>query len=333
VQPAGSSPAGEASLIQVGYQLSSEEHPAADLVGYARRAEDTGFDYAVVSDHFHPWLRRQGQSPFVWTVLGGVAQATKRLHLGTAVTAPIIRLHPAIVAQAAATAATLLPGRFFLGVGTGENLNEHVTGAPWPTTDRRQEMLEEAVEVIRALWEGRTVTHEGRHYAVDNARLFSRPSAPPSILVAASSASSAELAGRIGDGLIAVAPDEELVRSFEATGGAGKPRYGQVDVCWPEDEADARRTAHRQWPIPAFPARLPAKLRVPADFEALAELVTEEQVTEAVVCGPDPERHLARIRMFAEAGFDHVHVHQVGDEQEGFFRFYEREMRPRIREL
>ena len=321
-------------MIEVGYQLSSEEHPAPDLVGYARRSEEVGFTYAVISDHYHPWTHRQGQAPFVWTVLGAIAQATRRLRLGTAVSAPIRRTPPYLVAQAAATAGTLLPGRFFLGVGTGENLNEHITGEWWPPSEVRREMLEEAVDVIRKLWAGGTVEHFGRHYAVDNARIYTRPSEPPPILVAASAGRGAELAGRIGDGLIAVSADAKLVEAFTDAGGSHKPRYGQVDVCVADNETEARRIARAQWTAPAaIPPRLLTKLRVPADFQAVAELVSEEQVCERVVCGRDPDAHLAKIKEFVEAGFDHVHIHQVGADQETFFRFYEREVLPRARDL
>src|ERR687898_650815 len=183
-------------MIQLGYHLSSEEHPAPDLVGYARRAEEAGFGYAVASDHFHPWTHRQGQSPFVWSVLGAIAQVTTCMRIGTAVTAPTRRTPPYLVAQAAATVATLMPGRFFLGVGSGENLNEHVTGEWWPTSDVRQEMLEEAVDVIRQLWAGGTVEHFGKHFTVDNARIYSLPDEPPAILFAAGGKAGAELAGR-----------------------------------------------------------------------------------------------------------------------------------------
>ena len=320
-------------MVQLGYQLSSEEHSAPDLVGYARRAEDAGFSYAVISDHFHPWTHRQGQSPFVWGVLGAIAQATVRLHVGT-VTAPIRRTPPYLVAQAAATAATLLPGRFFLGVGSGENLNEHITGEWWPPGEMRREMLEEAIEVIRELWEGGTVEHLGPYYTVDNARIHSLPTEPPPIAVAAMSTDAAELAGRLGDVLIAVSADRELVAAFEDAGGGDKPRYAQIDVCVAEDEHEAQRIAHRQWAAPAgVPPRLLSKLRVPADFEAVAELVTEGQVAEKIVCGADPDSHLARIQEFVDAGFDHVHVHQVGDDQESFFRFYETEILPRLGKL
>ncbi|MDQ3670998.1 MAG: TIGR03557 family F420-dependent LLM class oxidoreductase [Actinomycetota bacterium] len=319
--------------MQIGYHLSSEEHPASDLVGYARRAEESGFDYAVISDHFHPWLHRQGQSPFAWSVLGAIAQVTNRIRVGTAVTAPIQRMPPYLVAQAAATVTTLMPGRFFLGVGSGENLNEHVTGEWWPPSETRREMLEEAIEVIRKLFAGGTVEHFGKHYTVDNARIYSRPLEPPAIMVSAGGKDGAELAGRIGDGLIGTAPSEDVVQAFEEAGGEGKPRYAQIDVCVAEDEAEARRVAHAQWAAPAaIPPRLLTKLRVAADFQAVADLVTEEQVSEKIICGSNPDEHLAKIQEFAAAGFDHVHVHQVGADQESFFRFYEKEMLPRIEE-
>ena len=320
-------------MVELGYQLSSEEHSAPDLVGYARRAEEVGFSYAVLSDHYHPWTHRQGQSPFAWAVLGAVAHATRRLRLGT-VTAPIRRTPPYLVAQAAATVTTLMPGRFFLGVGTGENLNEHVTGEWWPPSEIRREMLEEAVDVMRKLWAGGTVEHFGRHYTVDNARIYSRPLEPPAVVVAATGADGAEFAGRIGDGLMAVSPSEELVQAFEEAGGRGKPLYAQIDVCVADDEAEARRIARAQWTAPAaIPSRLLSKLRVPADFQAVAELVSEEEVCERILCGADPDAHLARIGEFVDAGFDHVHVHQVGADQETFFRFYERNVLPRVREL
>jgi G6PDH family F420-dependent oxidoreductase len=319
------------SVIELGYHLSSEEHAAPDLVRDAVRAEEVGFSYAVVSDHFHPWTDAQGQAPFVWSVLAAIAQVTSTLRVGTAVTAPIRRTPPYLVAQAAATVATLMPGRFFLGVGTGENLNEHVTGEWWPPAAVRRDMLEEAVEVIRELWDGGAVEHLGRHYRIDAARIYSRPPELPPIVVAAATTAAARLAGRIGDGLIAVTPAAQLVRDFEESGGDGKPRYGQIDVCVAEDEREARRTAHALWTAPAaVPPRLLSSLRLPADFEAVAQLVTEEQVCEHVVCGADIERHLARIDEFVRAGFDHVHVHQVGADQEAMFRLYEKDVLPRL---
>ena len=214
-------------MTTFGYWLSSEEHPPLDLVRNARRAEEAGFEFAMISDHYHPWIDAQGHSPFVWSVIGGIAAATERLRVGTGVTCPLIRIHPAIVAQAAATCAALLPGRFFLGVGTGENLNEHVTGARWPAPDERIEMLEEAIDVIRLLWDGDEETHRGEHYTVDHARLYTLPEEPIPIVVAAGQPNAAELAGSRGDGLITTSPDEEIVSAYREGGGDG-PRYGQV---------------------------------------------------------------------------------------------------------
>jgi coenzyme F420-dependent glucose-6-phosphate dehydrogenase len=316
--------------MELGYALSSEEHRPDDLVRNGRRAEELGFTHILVSDHFHPWIDRQGESPFVWTVLGGLASETERIRIGTGVTCPTMRIHPAIIAQAAATTAAMMPGRFFLGVGTGENLNEHVLGLRWPAPDERLDMLEEAVEVLRLLWRGGFRTHRGRHYTVEKARIYTLPEEPVPIMVAASKPLAAQLAGRIGDGFVGVAPDAELVGRFDGTGGAGKPRYGQVTVCWAESEADARRTAYEWWPNAAIEGDLSQELPLPEHFEQAAGMVSEDDVAEAIVCGPDAERHLARIREFADAGFDHVYVHQVGPDQEGFFRFYEREILPRL---
>ncbi|MDP9354974.1 MAG: TIGR03557 family F420-dependent LLM class oxidoreductase [Chloroflexota bacterium] len=317
-------------MVEVGYALSSEEHRPNDLIRHARLAEEAGFTFALISDHYHPWVDAQGHSPFVWSVIGGIAQVTERLRLGTGVTCPTIRIHPAIIAQAAATAAAMMPGRFFLGVGTGENLNEHILGDRWPAHDVRAEMLDEAVAVIRLLWQGGTQSHRGSYYTVENARLYTQPEEPTPIVVAAGGPKAATLAGRIGDGLCATTAERSLVEGFERAGGTGKPRYGQMTVCWAEDEASARRTAHELWAFAALPGELSQELPTPAHFEQAVQIVTEEQVAESIVCGPDPERHIAKLREYVDAGFDHVYVHQVGPDQEGFLRFYEREVLPRI---
>ena len=318
--------------MELGYAVSSEEHAPLDLVDHAFRAEAAGFPFALVSDHFHPWIDRQGSSPFVWSVLGGIAARTERLRIGTGVTCPTIRMHPAIVAQAAATAAAMLPGRFFLGVGTGENLNEHVLGDRWPPADMRRDMLEEAIIVMRDLWSGEPTTHRGTHYTVEGARLYTLPNEPIDVMVAAGGKKSAELAGRIGDGLVGTAPESELLDAFDEAGGAGKPRFGQLTVCWAESEEEARRTAYEVWPNAALKGPLGQELALPAHFEAATAMVTENDVAEMVVCGPDPERHAAAIDAFADAGYDHVYVHQVGPDQEGFIRFAQRELLPRYAE-
>jgi G6PDH family F420-dependent oxidoreductase len=238
---------------------------------------------------------------------------------------PTVRIHPAIIAQAAATAAVLMPGRFFLGLGTGENLNEHVLGDRWPEGEVRLELLTEAIEVIRLLWQGGYQSHRGRHYTVEQARLYTLPEEPPPIVVAAAKPDAARLAAT-ADGLVGTAPDPELLAAFESAGGAGKRRYGQLTVCWAEDEARARKTALEWWPNAALPGDLGQELALPRHFEQAAELVTEADVAEKVLCGPDPAAHLSAIDEFAEAGYDHVYVHQVGPDQEGFLDFYAREI-------
>src|SRR4051794_36970850 len=267
-------------MTSFGYALSSEEHPPGDLVRHARMAEQAGFDFAMVSDHFHPWTSRQGNAPFVWTVLGALARETERIKIGTGVTCPTIRTHPAIVAQAAATVAAMMPGRFMLGVGTGENLNEHVVGAPWPATDLRREMLEEAIEVIRTLWTGEVTTYRGGHYSVEAARVYTLPEEPPPILVAASGPKALELAGRLGDGLVSLAPSPDLLSHFEDAGGEGKPRFGQVEVCWAPDEEQAVETAHEWWPNTALGGELSQELRTPSHFEQAVSTVRPDDVAE-----------------------------------------------------
>jgi coenzyme F420-dependent glucose-6-phosphate dehydrogenase len=319
------------SRVRLGYSLSTEEHAAPDLVRFAQQAEAAGFEYASISDHFHPWVDAQGNSPFVWSVLGAIANATSTLELGTGVTCPTVRYHPAIVAQAAATVASLMPGRFFLGVGTGELLNEHILGRHWPSYETRAAMLEEAVEVIRALWTGETVDHQGTHFTVDNARLYSLPEEPPPIIVAAAGPKAARLASRIGDGLINPSGDGAVVEAFSEDGDAGRPRYLQVSVCWHEDEAEARRLAHRLVPTVALPGEMGALLPTPTHYQEAVQLVTEDDIAEVVTCGPDPQRHIELIQKGIDAGYDHIHVYQVGPDQEGFFRFYEREILPAFR--
>lgn len=319
-----------ATTLELGYWLSSEEHAPLDLVRCAQRAEEVGFTSAVISDHFHPWTSRQGQAPFAWTVLGAIAASTTRIRVGTGVTAPIIRMHPAVVAQAAATAACLMPGRFFLGLGSGERLNEHVTGQHWPPPATRAEMLEEAVTVIRRLFDGGMVDFRGEHLTVERAQLFTRPEVAPPVYLAAGGRGGARRAGRIADGLIAAAPDRQLVDAFEAAGGAGRPRVGQVKVCWAASDAEARRIAREWWPIAGLPSSLLTELAEPRHFEAAGALVTESQVADVIACGPDPEVHMAAIGRYAAAGFSEVLVHQVGPDQCGFFEFYEREIIPRM---
>jgi coenzyme F420-dependent glucose-6-phosphate dehydrogenase len=319
-----------AGAVQFGYKLSSEEFEASELVRLAAVAEDHGFSFALISDHYHPWTGSQGQSPFVWSVLGGVAATTNKITVGTGVTCPTVRIHPAIVAQASATMATMMRGRFFLGVGTGENLNEHIVGARWPEVSVRQEMLEEAIGVIRLLWQGGLHSHHGRHYTVENARLYSIPDEPPPLFVAASGPRSARLAAREGDGLICTGlPDPKVIDAFTDEGGPGKPRYGELTVCFDESEERARRTVKEIWPIVGLGGPLFSELPLPSHFESAASLVGDQQLAEVPV-GPNPQTHIDAIRRCIDGGYDHVCIHQVGPNQDAFMAFYAREVLPRI---
>jgi coenzyme F420-dependent glucose-6-phosphate dehydrogenase len=316
--------------VELGYAMSSEEHTPADLVRHARLAEEAGLTFGLISDHIHPWIDRQGHSSFVWGVLGGIAQATSDFRIGTGVTCPTMRIHPAIVAHAAATTACLMPGRFFLGVGSGENLNEHVLGAKWPAADERLAMLEEAVEVMRLLWQGDYQTHRGKHYTVENLRIFDLPDKPIEVAVAAMQPNAAELAGRIGDALVNVAPKEEIIEAFEQAGGKGKPKYGQVHVCWAESKEEAKRTAFELWPTALIQGSASQELPLPKDFEQLVEGREPDELEETLTLGNDPDEYLEEIREYGDAGYTHVYIHQIGPDQEGFLKFAKSELLPRV---
>ena len=311
-------------MSELGYALSSEEHAPGELVRNAVRAEEAGFTFALISDHIHPWVDAQGHSAFVWSAIGAIAQATKRLKLGTGVTCPMIRIHPAIIAHAAATCAVLMEGRFFLGVGSGENLNEHVTGAKWPAPDERLEMLEEAVQVIRLLWEGGYQTHRGKHYTVEHTRIFDLPDEPIELAVAAMQPRAAELAGRIGDSFVNVTPDAELVAKFDAGGAKGRNKYGQVTGCFAKTEDEARRTVAEVWPNALVEGAASQELPYPEHFEQIAE--AGDPADLEMPLGPDPEPWVEQIKAFEQAGFTHVYLHQIGQDQDAFFEFAKREL-------
>ncbi|HLM63442.1 MAG TPA: TIGR03557 family F420-dependent LLM class oxidoreductase [Acidimicrobiales bacterium] len=305
-------------MVSIGYFLSCEEHGPRELVQQARWAEQAGFERLWISDHYHPWIGEQGESPFVWGVIGALSEAVS-LPITTAVTCPTMRVHPAIVAQAAATASLQTEGRFTLGVGSGESLNEHVTGQRWPPAGVRLAMLEEAVEVIRRLHGGDEVTHHGEHYDVENARLHSAPDGPVPIYVSAFGPQAVRLAARIGDGYCLTMPDADLVTGFREQGGGDKPVQGGLKVCWAATEDGGVATAHRLWPNELLPGGLAQTLPTPAEFEAASSLVTEDMVRAQFACGPDPEAHVARVQEYVDAGVDEVYVQQIGPEQEAFF--------------
>jgi G6PDH family F420-dependent oxidoreductase len=318
--------------MRIGYFLSSEEYPPGELVRQAQLAEQSGFEGLWISDHFHPWNDEQGHSPFVWSVIGAIAQLTSSVKVTTAVTCPTVRLHPAIIAQAAATSALLLEGRFALGVGSGEALNEHILGDRWPPASERLEMLEEAVAVIRLLWEGGVQSHVGDHYRVDHARIYDLPQELPPIIVSGFGPESITLAARIGDGFATTKADRDAVQRFrsEAANGGTKLVAGGTKVCWGADEAACRKTAHRLWPNEGLSGELAQILPTPEHFEQAAELVTEEMVAEAVPCGPDLERQIESFERYREAGFDELYVQQIGGADERFFELYASEVLPRF---
>jgi G6PDH family F420-dependent oxidoreductase len=301
--------------MKIGYFLSSEEYDPREIVDQARRAEQAGFHALWISDHYHPWNDEQGHSGFVWSVIGALAEATS-LPVTTGVTCPTVRIHPAIIAQAAATSGVLHEGRFNLGVGSGEALNEHILGDRWPEADVRLEMLEEAVEVIRMLWQGGQQSHHGRHYTVENARVYDLPQPTPPILVSGFGPKAIKLAARIGDGFCTTSPDKDAIGLYRSEGGKG-PVHAGTKVCFGRDEEEARRTAHRLWPNEALPGELAQILPTPTHFEQACELVTPDKLVTPV--GPDLDQHIESLQAYADAGVDELFVQQIGPEQELFF--------------
>ena len=321
-------------MTDFGYTMMCEQAPPDQLVRDVARAEEAGFDFSVISDHYFPWLEAQGHSGYAWSILGAAAQATERIPLMTYVTCPILRYHPAIVAQKAATVQVLSDGRFRLGLGAGENLNEHVVGKRWPAAGVRHEMLAEAVEIIGALFDGDNVNHRGQHFDVESARLFDRHDTRVPIGVAVSGQQSCTLAGRHADLMIAVEPDPELGEMFDAAGGAGKPRVGQMALCYDPDRDAAVQRAHEQFRWFGLGWKVNADLPGPSAFEAATQFVTPEQVAEALPCGPDVEEHVEKIKPFLDAGFTEVALVQIGAEQQGsFIGWAQDELLPALRAL
>ena len=316
--------------MRIGFFLSTEEYTPAELVAQARAAEQAGFEALWISDHFHPWNNEQGNSPLVWSVIGAVSQVCD-LHVTTAVTCPTVRVHPAIVAQAAGTCAELLEGRFTLGVGTGEALNESILGGPWPSADVRLEMLEEAVEVIRRLWTGEVVSHRGRHYTVEHARVYNVPDTPPEIFVSAFGPKAVEVAARIGDGYIGTSPDADLVGQFKQASG-GRPAQAGAKVAFAPTQEEGWEHAHRLWPNAGLPGEMAQILPTPEHFEQATELVTLEATRESVVAGDDPAAHLALVREYAEAGYDELYVANMGPHTLDMIEFYGKHVLPVVRE-
>jgi G6PDH family F420-dependent oxidoreductase len=315
-------------MTSFGMTLSSEEHPPRRLLEIATLAEETGFEFVSISDHYHPWIDAQGHSPFVWSMLGALAERID-LQVGVGVTCPIVRIHPAILAQATATTATLFEGRFVWGVGSGEALNEHILGDKWPPAPTRLEMLEEAIEVIRELWKGEDTSHHGRYYTVENARIYDPPEPVPPIVVSAFGPKATELAARVGDGLWLTSADEDAIKHWKEAGGSG-PIYAQMTLCWAPTQEEAVETVHRIWPNTGVPGQLSQDLPTPAHFEQAAQMVKPDDIASSTPCGPDAGPVLEQVRAMQDAGIDHVYFHQIGADQEGFCRFWTEELQPEL---
>src|SRR6188474_1085001 len=314
--------------MELGYFLSSEEQKPHQLISHAHTAERSGITFIVISHHLNPWVSQQGESSFVWSVLGGIAQATERVGVGTAVTCPIMRFHPALAAQAAATVADMMPGRFFLGLGTGEYLNEHIFGYPWPGYDIRREMLIEAIHIIRELLKGDEYSFYGTYFTVHDARIYTLPDNLPPIYLAASGPETATLAGQLSDGLISTTPGDEIVNTFKDNGGSGKPCFGQIKVCWANSVEEAKRTMQKAWPVSALSGRLHVDLPTPKHFEDAVELMGEPEIPEDSIIGPDPDVYFRAIQSMQANGYDHIYLRQVGPDQQGFLEFYKKSLAP-----
>lgn len=314
-------------MAQIGVFFSTEELSGPRILELAPQAEQIGFEKAWISDHFHPWNDEQGESPFVWSVLGGLAAVTSTLKFHTGVTCPMIRTHPVIIAQAAATVATLMPGRFGLGVGTGEALNEHIFGDPWPNAEIRREMLEEAVEVIRLMWTGRTSSFDGRHYHVESARIYSLPDELPPLHVSAFGPKAVSMAARIADGFMTVGPEAEFLAQYRSEGGTGTS-HTALKVCVGPDEEDCIDEAYRLWPNAALTGELAQILPTVRHFEQATELVTRDMIAESTPTGPDAGPVVEAIAEHIDAGYDEVYVAQIGQNWPFFYEMMQREVLP-----
>ncbi|WP_405455478.1 TIGR03557 family F420-dependent LLM class oxidoreductase [Streptomyces sp. NBC_00101] len=319
--------------MKIGYKLAAEAFGPGELVRQAVLAEQAGFDFVEISDHYHPWLDLQGHSPFAWSVLGSIAAKTSRIGLATGVTCPTVRYHPAIIAQAAATLALLSEGRFVLGVGSGERLNEHVVGRGFPDTVRtRHEMLREALEIIRLLWRGGYQSFEGKHLRLEDARVFDLPAEPPLIAVAASGPESTRIAAELGDGLFATEEKPEIVQHYRDAGGTG-PGYAEVPMAWAPDERTAARAALKtsRWAVTGW--KVMSELPNPVNFDAATTTVREDDILEKFACGADPARYLQVAQKFVDAGFDHLVMQNAGPDPDGFIDFYRSELDGPLRRL
>jgi G6PDH family F420-dependent oxidoreductase len=318
--------------MQIGYKLATEGFGPNEIIRQAVRAEQAGFDFVEMSDHYHPWLDVQGHSAFTWTVFGAIAARTQTIGLATGVTCPTMRYHPAIIAQAAATLAIVSGGRFTLGIGAGERLNEHVVGLGFPSVRGRHERLREALEIIRALWSGGYHSYQGKHLQLEDARVFDLPETLPVIAVAASGPGSAKIAGELGTGLFATQPDREIVEHYHRAGGDG-PHYCEVPLAWASDEKQAVQAAltTSRWNVLGW--KVMSELPNPVNFDAASSRVDEDDIRRYFAVGPDPEVHVQKVRSFLDAGFNRLVLANAGPDPDGFIDFFEQELAGHLRSL
>jgi G6PDH family F420-dependent oxidoreductase len=319
-------------MPKLGYKLMTETHGPNDLVRNARLAEDAGFDFVSISDHYHPWLKSHGHSPFAWSVLGAIAATTKDVGISTGLTCPILRYHPAIVAQAAATIGVMSEGRFTLALGAGERLNEHVVGQGWPPAAERQEMLLEAVEIIRLLWRGELTSYDGVYFNVENARLYDLPRAEIPIVIGIAGERGAQVAAEVGDGIMATEADAKLVRAWESAGGSGD-RYGELAIGYAASAEEGLRLVHEYQRFGVLGWKVLTEIPNVGGFEEATRFVKPEDLQEEIPHGPDPEPYVEAVQKFVDAGFDHVVLLAVGREQEEFIRFFEESLAPLLRKM
>ena len=316
-------------MARFGYKLMTEEHAATALVDNALKAEDAGFDFVSISDHFHPWLKAQGHAPFAWSVLGAIAHASGSVGITTGLTCPIIRYHPAIIAQAAATVAVMSGNRFTLAVGAGERLNEHVTGARWPSTPERHAMLCEAIDIFRELWAGGPRHYEGRWFTLDHAQIFDLPDKPIPVVMGVSGPQSLEVAIAKADGIMTTSPEPSLADRFKAKKPSG-PRYAEVTLAYACSEEEGRQLAHERFRFSAFDWSINSEVPTVEGFESASQFVRPEDLASSISVGPDPEPHLKAIRKYLDAGFDHIVLTGIGPDQEGFTRFFKKALLPAL---
>jgi G6PDH family F420-dependent oxidoreductase len=318
--------------VRIGYKLIAEAYSPTEMVRQCVRAEEAGFDFVEISDHFHPWVSEQQHSGFAWSMLAAMAAKTERIELATGVTCPFIRYHPAIIAQAAATTQILADGRFTLGVGSGERLSEHVVGHGWPAVHIRHQMFRESLEIIRLLWQGGYQTYEGRHLTLEDARVFDLPETLPKIIVASGGPQASRLAAELGDGLFTTEPRADLIQAFTDAGGEG-PRYTEVPMAYGATEDEAAEHARQLFRFGLTGWKVQAELPNPVNFDAATATITAEHMREAFACGPDTGKQLQVAQQFVDGGYDHLALINAGPDVDGFFDHFGKELAEPLRAL